>query len=141
MASEDIQHQIEARSRESKERVRDLLRKEGKLEALAEFDQSMKDLDTGLTGARSSWHSISPAQRRVIEYLANNPVKLIRSEKSTYYDSFGGDAPQTRVAGLKTVRALAERGFLDWEGGAFDPELKAALTERGRFVWLKGRDS
>lgn len=134
----DIQHLFDEKSRRDRERVRELIRKEGMPEILADFDQQMKDIDSGLTTARNVWHSISPAQRTLINYLATHSVKLVREGSTSSYIGVEGDTKSHgRLAGLKTVRSLAARDLLAWEGGAFDPEAKATLTEKAVFVFKK----
>jgi hypothetical protein len=36
---------------------------------------------------------------------------------------------------------MAARGLLDWDGGAFDPEAAVTMSEQGRFVLAKGRQT
>lgn len=113
--------------------------------ALEHWEQAMRDHDFGLTGARNSWHSISPAQRRVLEALEpGRELVRLRCPRSGY----GAVATRSalgsikRICRLPTVRNLASRGLLDWDGGALDPEARAVLSDRGRFVLAhgKGRD-
>ena len=106
--------------------------------ALAEHDRRMRDLDLGLTGARNAWHSISPAQRRVLVAAASvRSGRIVRQSirPSVYVRDGGGP----KLCGVKTVRPLCSRDLMAWDGGAFDPEQAAVLTERGRFVLAHGR--
>lgn len=44
-----------------------------------------------------------------------------------------------KAARLDTVRNLAARELVAWDGTAFDPEARAVLSERGRFVVRHGQ--
>jgi hypothetical protein len=35
----------------------------------------------------------------------------------------------------RTLRNLCARNLMAWDGGAFDPEAVAVITENGRFVY------
>ena len=87
--------------------------------ALRRYDADMQDLDTGITGARAAWHSISPAQRRAL------------------IESGEGKPPAARM--ISTLRNLASRDLIAWDGVAFAPESKTVITERGQFVLAHGR--
>lgn len=99
------------------------------------FMQRMRDLDLGLTGARAVWHSISPAQRHALSYIAGHGGRLERHGKA--YQPVTGEAPRRSIR-ILTLRPLAERNLIAWDGGAFDPEQAVVLTERGRFVLKHG---
>jgi hypothetical protein len=136
MGDDELMQRLERESREKTERVREMLREGGHVDALAEFDKNMRDLALGVTGARATWHSISPAQRRALALLCESPRRFVRSPGTVnYYDALGEPHAIARAAGLRTVRNLAARDLLEWNGGAFDPERVATLTERGRFVF------
>lgn len=51
----------------------------------------------------------------------------------------GPGVPLPKPIRLATLRKLAAHGLVDWDGGAFDPEAAAVLSEQGRFVLAKGR--
>lgn len=100
-------------------------------DVLAEYDQAMRDLDTGVTGARNCWHSISPAQRLALTVADQHGGRLTREGKA-YYLRYGGVPYRPIYA--RTVRGLCGRDLMAWDGGLPDPELSAVVTERGRFV-------
>ncbi len=110
--------------------------------ALVKWEQAMRDHDLGLTGARSSWHSISPAQRRVLEALEpGRELVRLRCPRSGYGAVATRSALDSikRICRLSTVRNLASRSLLDWDGGALDPEARAVLSDQGRFVLAHGK--
>lgn len=49
-------------------------------DALREYDARMRDMESGVHDARAAWHSISPAQRRTLLFLASGRV-LVRSAR------------------------------------------------------------
>lgn len=136
--TERVIHEVEAQSRASHAAVREILIEEGRPDLADELDARLKDVETGVAQARSVWHSISPAQRRVLTQLASGATSLQRMEGTSYdvVSPLGSQAVGIRLA---TVRALAARDLLDWTGGAFDPEKRAVLNEYGRFVVAKGQ--
>ncbi len=111
-------------------------------DALKGYDASMRDHDSGVYGARMAWHSISPAQRRTLLFLAPGRVLVRCAWSHNFYDAVAAaDRFSTiaKAARLDTVRNLARRELLAWDGGAFQPEARAVLTERGTFVVAHGR--
>lgn len=103
-------------------------------EALRAYETAMRDVESGVHGARMCWHSMSPAQRRVCLFLATGRV-LVRCRWSrNHYDAVGEPHAIARAARLDTVRALARHGLVAWDGTAADPEARAVATERMRFV-------
>ncbi len=112
------------------------------VQALARYDRRRRDLDLGLTGARNCWHSLSPAQRRVLEALEpGRELVRLRCPRSGYAAVAARSALDSikRICRLPTVRNLASRSLLDWDGGALDPEARAVLSDRGRFVLAHGK--
>lgn len=105
--------------------------------ALASYDKAMRDFDLGLTQARSAWHSISRHQRDVLVAACRTKNGRIvrRSFKPSVYVLDGTLVFLCRVA---TIRNLCAHELLACDGGAFDPEQAAVITERGRFVVAKG---
>lgn len=68
MAGDDaLLFRLEQQWRDDRERVRALLREEGREDLIAEYDAKMRDMGSGVENARSIWHSISDAQRRALE--------------------------------------------------------------------------
>jgi hypothetical protein len=108
------------------------------IDALRRYDARMRNLNTGITGARSAWHSISQVQRTVLlAVLKARPGRIVRrSVKPSIYTLDGQAALLCRIA---TLRNLCERNLLAWDGGAFDPEMAAVVTERGAFVAAHGQ--
>lgn len=135
---ERLMQDLEDEGRARTDRVRAILREEGRADLEADLDRRLKDGESGITNARSIWHSISDAQRRVLILLAGGPGDLRRMSGRTYaVVSPAG----TRATGIRlaTVRNLASRDLLEWTGGAFDPEASARATERVGFVMKHGR--
>ena len=135
---ERLMQDLERESRELAERLRSMLREDGRSDLEAEYNWALKDAESGVTGAQSTWHSISDAQRRVLILLSSGPATLRRTKGATYdvVSPAGSRATGIRLA---TVRNLASRGLVEWTGGAFDPEASATATERVAFVMKHGR--
>src|SRR5215207_3914874 len=113
---------IERESRARTERLKSILRERGRDDLADELDAKLREIRLGVTGAQTTWHSVSAAQRRVLLVLSDGNRKLVRTRHSTVYDACGGAHDVSHVARLPTVRNLATRELLAWEGGAFDPE-------------------
>ena len=135
---ERLMQDLERDSLERLDRVREVIRESGRPELEAELDRALRETASGVTGARSTWHSISDAQRRVLILLADCPGNLRRMKGSTY-DVVSSVGTRATGIGLGTVRNLASRGLLEWTGGAFDPEASARPTEQVAFVLKHGR--
>lgn len=84
--------------------------------------------------AAAAWGSLSAAQARLLSGLRAHGWVLRRRGSMFDACAAGGSVAVAGVAHLRTVRALAARGLIDWDGGAFDPEAAAVLSDRGRFV-------
>ncbi|GJE77305.1 hypothetical protein [Methylorubrum suomiense] len=139
-AEERFMQQHEERQRQTTARVIAVLEENGRSDLVAEFEKRLHDIDSGVDGARSTWHSISDAQRRILLLLSGGRRWLTRSPGSKhFYDAQGEPHALSRIGTLRGVRALAARGLLDWEGGALDPERKAVLSEKARFVLKHGK--
>ncbi len=67
---------------------------------------------------------------------------LVRSPRCERYHDAVGTAPGVdtiaKAARLDTVRNLASRGLVAWDGTAHDPDRRAVPSERGRFVVRHG---
>lgn len=130
-------HRLEAECEAKSEAVRQMIIEAGRPDVLAQYDEALRLNRLGVTGARATWRSISEAQRRVIEQMGDG-AKLWRdpmNHRAYFLRVKMGAVIRVRIA---TVRALASRELIAWEGGAFEPEAKASLTERGRFVLAHG---
>lgn len=104
--SDDILHRLEKQSRVRHARIRLMLLEAERLDILADYDQAMKDNQTGVSSARGIWHALSPAQRRA---LSDIEIKASNTHR------------------LATRRALVARGLIL----AGEPD---QITEHGRFV-------
>lgn len=101
-------------------------------------DEKMRDIRLGVDGAQGTWHSISPAQRRAL-VAASQAKALVRESGSRHwFGSVGEPHAVARVCSLPTARNLIARELLAVDGGAFDPERRLVITERGRFVVKHG---
>lgn len=136
MDDEEILHRMEGEWIARRAEVRKLIADAGRPDVLAQYDQNMRDIDTGIAGARSTWHSISPAQRRALTALVNGDGKMQRrnGDSPIYDGNLYGGRFYGPICRLPTVRNLIARELLACEGGAFDPECAVSITERGRFV-------
>ena len=96
------------------------------------------DLRLGITGARSTWHSISSAQRLALQHTADVGGKLVRSPLRPCYIGVRLLPQPSRLIRVLTIRNLCARELLAWDGGILDPESAAVITERGLFVLAHG---
>ncbi len=138
-SDDDILLALDREARRSNERVRAMLMEMGRPDLVKELDARLRDIRLGLDSARSCWHSISPAQRRVLKIMEPGRY-LARSRGSrTRYNAYGEPHAESNVCGLATLRALCAHELCHVDGGATDPERKFVLTERGRFVLKHGQ--
>lgn len=122
-----VLHALELLQEQSLQRTRQMLYEAGRPDLVEALDRNIKDVRNGVAIARSTWHSLSPAQRRALQYAG----KRTRLKYRHSYCGLGeAEAPITKP----TMRNLCRRELMAWDGGAFDPESAAVLTERGRFV-------
>jgi hypothetical protein len=137
MTRGDIEHELDAQSRASRARTRQIIAETGRLDVLADYDKNMRDLDLGITGARSTWAALSSKQRFVLRALGVGRY-LSRSLRSTaQYDALGRGAVLD-ICRLSTARVLCAHGLIHVNGGATDPEAQFVITERGHFVLRYG---
>lgn len=135
---EDVLQWADRMAREQRARVRQLIVDAGRPDVLADFDRDMRNLDLGITMARSCWHSISVAQQRVLQAMGEGRY-LLRSMKTvTRYDAVGRGAIMD-ICRLSTARALCAHELIHVNGGATDPEAEFIITERGSFVLKHGQ--
>ena len=132
---DEILQGIERQSRAKTEGVRQMLRAEGRHDLVEKLDSTLRDIETGVYGARGTWHALSEPQRRLLR-LAATHKRLRRSpaSRTRYYACGGPGDAEGNVGGLATVRNLISRELLVCDGGAFDPEAAVVISERGRFV-------
>lgn len=139
MDTERILHEIERQERERSARFRQFMIDEGHADRLPEFDRKMRDIVTGVDGARRTWEALTEPQRRVMREL-DGRLYLIRCPASrTRYEAHGEPHATGDLCGLPTVRNLIARELLACDGGALDPERKLVMTERGAFVLRHGQ--
>lgn len=137
LAGEEFMLQFELEQERRMEAVRQDIIAAGRLDLLAEHDQNMRDIRSGITGARNCWHSISAAQRTALLFaIAGGGLRKI-SEQPSEYANINGNRPPSPIR-IATVRALAAHELVAWDGGATTPERRALVTERGRFVAIHG---
>lgn len=130
--------ELDAKFARQREDVRQMLRDSGRDDLVADFDRKMREIDTGIYGARCTWESISDAQRRVLMAMAKDGGALWQSMMNPNAYHMRIAPGEAKRVGRATVRALAARELLAWDGGAFTPEAKAIITERGLFVVRHG---
>lgn len=133
MTEDDVLHQLERHFRDSRERVRHMILAAGRPDILAEFDRDMKNLDTGITGAKNCWNSISSAQRTVLRIMGEGRHLRRARCNPGRYDACGRSVIPN-VCRLATARKLCGHELIHVNGGATDPEAGFVMTERGRFV-------
>lgn len=137
---EEVLHRLEAESRQQTERVRSMLQEEGRPDLVEDLDRRLREIRLGITGARGTWNALTEPQRKVLLILLEGNRRLVRQRHSKhFYEVIGEPEAVGRVAGLPTIRNLIARELLAPDGGAFDPEAAAVLTERARFVVQHGR--
>lgn len=132
----DVLREVNEKIAADRARLREVIKHRPDL--LAEYDARTSEIDSGIYGARSTWRAISSAQKRIMLLLDAGRC-LIRGASSTRYDASGEPHALANICGIATVRNLASRDLVAWDGGAFDPERKAVLTERGKFVLKHGQ--
>lgn len=131
---ERLLQELDEQSRASRERVRQMAIEAGRPDILAQFDIDSRNIDLGLTSARSCWHSISPAQARALAIVGTGRTLHRTRYQDTFYDAHGEPHAISKACRLSTARALCAHELLAPDGGALDPEAKFVITERGSFV-------
>lgn len=137
----DVEKLLLKLEREDQERtaaVRQMLIDEGRQDLADDLDRRLRDVRLGLDFARNCWHSISPAQRRVLE-LMETGRRLIRDPARPVYHAIGAPHRFSDCCRLPTARALCAHELIVCDGTATDPEARFVLSERGRFVLQHGR--
>lgn len=142
---EDVQQWLDGRDRERAHELRRTILETGRPDAekiLAVHDRNMRDISTGVMGARNCWHSISPKQAYVLAVLGTGGY--LEREKpgvwlgQAHYHFYGSPRAILRLCDQRTVRALCAHELAHVDGGAFDPERRIIITERGLFVLRHG---
>ncbi len=141
-AEERLIHQIDHLERARVEHVKAICRAVGRPEVADEMERNLQEVESGVRSARATWHSISDPQRALLAHVVErtgNMRLVISDRRAPAYQVDPPGVPLPKPARLSTVRALAARGLLDWDGGAFQPEGAAVANERARFVLKHGR--
>jgi hypothetical protein len=135
-AGEDVQAVLDEKSeRESTEFAEWMRTKQGRPDLADKYLARVREIETGVYGARACWHALSLAQRRILIEANQHGGRLDRVGKEYRHKARNQPYKPVYVA---TVRNLCERDLMAWDGGAFDPEAAAIVTERGRFVLKHG---
>lgn len=134
-AGEDVQAVLDQRLADERDEFVAWLREEAGDEAAERHLVKVRDIDTGVYGARMCWQSISYAQRRALSDAHKHGGRFDRVGKQ--YRDRDRNQPYKPVY-VSTVRSLCARELMAWDGGALDPEAAAVVTERGRFVLEHG---
>jgi hypothetical protein len=142
-AGEPVEDVLDEQHAADRAHLRSVLADMGKrgIEAMAQYDEAMRNLDLGITRARMLWHSISEAQRRAVVILCESGGRAVRRDDGPGIISGIYTLPDSRtpLCRVSTLRMLCRHDLLAWDGGAFDPEAAAVLTERGTFTMRHGR--
>lgn len=113
------------------EAVRAELLRVGRSDLVADLDAKLRDIRTGVMRARAIWHSITPAQRRVLNALASCRYLQPFVGSQTRYDAVGETHTIYNVCGIATITPLVRRRLLVRDG---EVGQRFVLTEHGRFV-------
>lgn len=146
-ADDELLMRLHRESEASSEKVRAMLREQGREDLLADFDQKMRDIRTGVDGARGCWHALSGKQRFVLRHMAAGRYVAKSVSKPQNFHAYrngtealsGQPGVIRNVCRLPTMRNLSARELVHVDGGAMDPEAKFVITERGRFVLKHGQ--
>lgn len=139
MNSDDVLLWLDREDQKRTAAVRAVLIEQGREDLALDLDRRIRDINLGLDSARSAWHSISAAQRRMLELLREGKA-LVRAGGG--YVAVGAPGGYAIKAGrLPTARALCAHELIACDGCAMDPEARFVLTERGRFVLSHGRNA
>lgn len=134
-AGEDVQAVLDEKDRIENADFVAYLRREGRPDLAEHYLARIKDIESGVYGARNCWHALSKAQRTALAVAQEQGGRLQRCGKEYRVRDRIWHHQPIRVA---TMRNLCARDLMTWEGGAFDPEAVVVLTERGRFVLKHG---
>jgi hypothetical protein len=144
---DELLQRLDRESLQSAERLRALLRAEGREDLIPEFDQRLKDIRTGVDGARGTWHALSGKQRYTLTAMADgryiarslmNP-RVFHGYRNGTQALSGQPGVMLAICRIGTARALSARELIHVDGGATDPEGKFVITEKGVFVFKHGQ--
>ena len=111
------------------------LQSDGHAVAADDYLAKMREIDNGISGARGCWAAMTATQRRALTEANIHGGRLDRDGKG--YRHASRNQPYRPIYAA-SVRNLCRRDLMAWDGGAFDPEASAVVTERGRFVLKHG---
>lgn len=134
-AGEDTEAVLDEKSAAERAEFIEWLRREAGDEAADRHLAKMREIDTGVYGARGCWAALSLAQRRALAEAERHGGRLDRVGKEYRHSARDQSYKPVYVA---TVRNLCARELMAWDGGAFMPEDAAVVSERGRFVLKHG---
>lgn len=138
-SGEDVEAVLDEKSGQENAAFVEWMRTEQGRPDLAEsYLVRVRDIETGVHGARGCWHALSLAQRRILAEADRNGGRLERAGKEYRHGARNQPYKPVYVA---TIRNLCSRDLMAWDGGAFDPEAAVVVTERGRFVLKHGVSS
>ena len=132
--TDDIEQRLDAMSKVSRAKTREIITEAGRPDILAEYDRAMRDLDLGITTARGCWHTLSSTQRYVLRTMGNGRYLTRALSRPTQYDAVGKAPAILGICRLATARKLCAHELIHVNGGATDPEALFVITERGAFV-------
>lgn len=119
--------------------VREQLRIAGRPDLIDELDRNLKDVRTGVAGARATWAALSLAQKRALAIAGEGNRKFYRAPGSRMWmNAYGEPEAVDKAATIKGMEALVRRGLMDWHANATTVSNFAAITERGKFVLKNG---
>lgn len=139
---------IDRQQQEQSQRTIDFLVAEGRPDLAEELKAKLRDIYTGVDGARATWNALTPPQKRALvsaragELTTHPQLRPNAGGASrTGYGQLGragGRLVWTFTCFLSTARCLCARDLLHVDGGALSPEAKVIITERGKFVLAHG---
>ena len=138
---EDLEHRLEREARARQANIRLMIETSNHPERerlLADFDRDMREVDTGIKQAQGTWWALSPLQWRVLAIVGAGGYLLRQWGPPHWYDFYGWPEGIRKLCDVRTVRNLCARDLMVVDGGAFDPERKIVITERGSFVLRHG---
>lgn len=132
---EDEQAVLEEKIKADNEDFVEYMRREGRPDLAERYQERIKSINSGVYGAKACWSALSEAQRCALGVAASLGSLARRGKEYGFAGSKRTWPHPIRVA---TIRNLCARDLMAWDGGAFDPEAVAVITERGRFVLKHG---
>ena len=113
-ATDPIQSLDRAAAQRS-EAVKAMLIEAGRQDLADDLDRKLRDIRLGTDSARSIWHSISAAQRRVLEIMEPGRWLVRQTYSREGYDAHGQPHAEANVCRAPTVRNLLARKLIEHE--------------------------